>query len=303
MKNSKFNLTEIMNNRSVRRQQEQVDGQITIQDWLEWKEDIKNRLQETSENFVVIGYRLKQIRESRMFEKDGYKTLSEFAQKEYNLSRTVVDRLIKINDRFSEDGNSLKIKEEYRNYGYSKLQEMLYLTKEELEEVTDEMTVREVRQIRTERNAKQQEENREDQEGAPQAEPPEENREAAGMSGDQRKCATSHEDDEWREEKPERKPIELPPKDAVYREKLGKTMLQEITEGGRRYAILKMKHKYRVGNTLLLMECEKGKRTGKVVEIKITHMTDDSGGIVPGYCVIGFQGFQEFYEEVREDED
>ena len=37
MKNSKFNLTEIMNNRSVRRERDLVEGQITLQDWLEWK--------------------------------------------------------------------------------------------------------------------------------------------------------------------------------------------------------------------------------------------------------------------------
>ena len=52
-----------MNNRSVRRERDLVEGQITLQDWLEWKEDIRNRLQETSENFIVIGHRLKQIRE------------------------------------------------------------------------------------------------------------------------------------------------------------------------------------------------------------------------------------------------
>ena len=136
MKNSKFNLTEIMNNRSVRRERDQIEGQITLQDWLEWKEDIRNRLQETSENFIVIGYRLKQMRESRMYEQEGFRSLSEFAQREYNLSRSVVSRLIQINDRFSEDGNSMELKAEYRNYGFAKLQEMLYLTDEELEEVT-----------------------------------------------------------------------------------------------------------------------------------------------------------------------
>ena len=151
MKNSKFNLTEIMNNRSVRRERDQVEGQITLQDWLEWKEDIRNRLQETSENFIVIGYRLKQMRESRMYEQEGFRSLSEFAQREYNLSRSVVSRLIQINDRFSEDGNSMELKAEYRNYGFAKLQEMLYLTDEELEEVTEDMTVREVREIRMER--------------------------------------------------------------------------------------------------------------------------------------------------------
>lgn len=290
MKNSKFNLTEIMNNRSVRRERDQVEGQITIQDWLEWKEDIRNRLQETSENFIVIGYRLKQMRESRMYEQEGFRSLSEFAQREYNLSRSVVYRLIQINDRFSEDGNSMQLKAEYRNYGFAKLQEMLSLTDEELEEVTEDMTVREVREIRMERE--QMEEVR-----------PEESAEGAGGGKEKKEVATPQSDDDWKEKKPDPKPIEPPPRDAVYREKIGKTMLSEITEGSRRYLILKMRHKYRVGNTLILMECFKGRRTGKIVTVQITHLTDDSGGLIPGYCVIGFSSFTEAQEEVREEDE
>ena len=290
MKNSKFNLTEIMNNRSVRRERDQVEGQITLQDWLEWKEDIRNRLQETSENFIVIGYRLKQMRESRMYEQEGFRSLSEFAQREYNLSRSVVSRLIQINDRFSDGGNSMELKAEYKNYGFAKLQEMLYLTDEELEEVTEDMTVREVREIRMEREQ-------------PEEETPEEPKEEAGSEKEEKEVATSQQDDDWQERKPEPKPIEPPPRDAVYREKIGKTMLAEITEGSRRYLILKMRNKYRVGNTLILMECFKGRRTGKIVTIQITHMTDDSGGLIPGYCVIGFSSFTEAQEEVREEDE
>ena len=125
---------------------------------------------------------------------------------------------------------------------------MLYLTDEELEEVTEDMTVREVREIRMEREQPEETEPEEPAEGA----------------GSEKEIATSQQnDDDWKEKKPEPKPIEPPPRDAVYREKIGKTMLEEITGGSRRYLILKMRHKYRVGNTLILMECFKGRRTGR----------------------------------------
>ena len=42
--------------------------QITLTEWLSWKEDIRQKLQETAGNFVHIGYRLKQIRDSGMFD-------------------------------------------------------------------------------------------------------------------------------------------------------------------------------------------------------------------------------------------
>lgn len=306
-KKSNFNLNQIISSRSVKKSE--IDGQITLQDWMEWKEDIRNRLQETAENFVIIGYRLKQIRDSKMYEKE-YSSLSAFALQEYGLSKDVVSRFIKINDRFSVDGNSMELKEEYRGYGYSKLQEMLSLSAEEEKEVSPEMTVKEIRQIKDSRNLEPEEEAEENGKtlsrvGEDKTEEPEETQAAAGIK---EKVATSQPskegpDDDWSERKPGQKPIELPSKDAIYREKAGKTLLQEITEGSRRYLIKKMKHNYRVGNMLILQEHEKGESTGKVVKIQVAHMTDDSGGLIPGYCIIGFLNFEESYEDDYEDKD
>ena len=52
----------------------------------------------------------------------------------------------------------MQLKENYRKYGFAKLQEMLYLTDEELEEVTEDMTVREIKEIRLERDEPEKEE-------------------------------------------------------------------------------------------------------------------------------------------------
>ena len=303
-KKSNFNLNQIISSRSVKKGE--IDGQITLQDWMEWKEDIRNRLQETAENFVIIGYRLKQIRDSKMYEKE-YSSLSAFALQEYGLSKDVVSRFIKINDRFSVDGNSMELKEEYRGYGYSKLQEMLSLSAEEEKEVSPEMTVKEIRQIKDSRNQEPEEEAEENGKTlcrVGEDKTPEETQEAAGIK---EKVATSQPDlketdGDWKEKKPEAKPIELPPKDAVYREKAGKTLLQEITEGSRRYLIIKMRHKYRIGNKLILQEHNNGKPTGKVVKIQIVHMTDDAGGILPGYCILGFLNFEVDTEKVNNNE-
>ena len=42
--------------------------QITLDEWTSWKEDIRRKLAETAGNFVYIGYRLKQIRDSGMYD-------------------------------------------------------------------------------------------------------------------------------------------------------------------------------------------------------------------------------------------
>ncbi len=123
-----------------------MEGQITLNEWLEWKEDIRRKLQETAQNFVYIGYRLKQIKESGML--DGCSDIFEFANKEYGLERTTVWRFMAINEKFSEGGNSLYLKEEYRNFGSSKLTEMLNLSDVDCRLIVEKTTVKEIREIK-----------------------------------------------------------------------------------------------------------------------------------------------------------
>lgn len=115
-------------------------------DWMEWKEDIRRKLAETAGNFVHIGYRLKQIRDSGMY--DGAADVFEFAQKEYGLGKSTVSRFIAINEKFSEGGNSLKLKAEYMGLGSSKLSEMLTLPDEECLLITEKTTVKEIRELK-----------------------------------------------------------------------------------------------------------------------------------------------------------
>lgn len=120
--------------------------QITLNEWVQWKEEIREKLRETAGNFVYIGYRLKQIRDSGMY--DGAADIFEFAQKEYGLGKSTVSRFIAINEKFSEGGNSLELKSEYRAIGSSKLAEMLTLTDAECQMITERTTVKEIRDLK-----------------------------------------------------------------------------------------------------------------------------------------------------------
>lgn len=123
-----------------------MENQITLNEWMEWKEDIRRKLQETAGNFVYIGYRLKQIRDSGML--DGCSDIFEFAQKEYGLGKSTVSRFIAINEKFSEGGNSLELRSEYRAIGSSKLAEMLTLPDAECQLITEKTTVKEIRELK-----------------------------------------------------------------------------------------------------------------------------------------------------------
>lgn len=120
--------------------------QITLDQWVQWKEDIRRKLAETAQNFVHIGYRLRQIRDSGMY--GGAADIFEFAEREYGLGKSTVSRFIAINERYSEGGDSLELREEYRAFSSSKLSEMLTLPDNELQLVTERTTIREIRELK-----------------------------------------------------------------------------------------------------------------------------------------------------------
>lgn len=122
--------------------------QLTLNDWIQMKEDIRRKLQETAENFVYIGYKLRQIEELESYRQDGVASIYEFAEKEYGLTRTVTQRFMAINAKFSVEGNSVELLPQYKEFGSSKLQEMLNLSDEDCKLLTAKATVKEIRELK-----------------------------------------------------------------------------------------------------------------------------------------------------------
>ena len=112
------------------------------------KNIIRRDLESMSRKFITIGYYLKLIRDKEMYRQDGFKDIWEFAQNTYGISKSTCSRWMAMNDKFSQDGNSPYLKEEYRDFGKSQLQEMLYLTDEQMEQARPDMTAKEIREIR-----------------------------------------------------------------------------------------------------------------------------------------------------------
>ena len=112
------------------------------------KSIIRRDLESMSRKFITIGYYLKLIRDNEMYRQDGFRDIWEFAQDTYGISKSTCSRWMAMNDKFSQDGNSPYLKEEYRDFGKSQLQEMLYLTNEQMEQARPDMTAKEIREIR-----------------------------------------------------------------------------------------------------------------------------------------------------------
>lgn len=115
------------------------------------KELVKENLVSTVAAFIASGYWLKCIRDSRGYEKDGYRTLWECAEAEFGLKKSEASRAMSMNDKYSVDGNSPYVIESYKQYSKSQLHEMLKMTDEQMGQVTPDMTVKDIREMKREK--------------------------------------------------------------------------------------------------------------------------------------------------------
>ncbi len=112
------------------------------------KQEIREEMAKTAQSFIVIGYRLRQILDSGAYIQDGYNDFNEFAKKEFGLSQSGTSRFISINKNYSENGYGPVLREEYRGYSCSQLTEMLSLSEDDRELVTEDMPVAQIREVK-----------------------------------------------------------------------------------------------------------------------------------------------------------
>lgn len=122
--------------------------QITLNEYLDLKQKIADELNSISNSFIKTGYYLKRIRDTEAYKQDGYESLSAFAQAVYGLSESTTSRFIAINTKFSVDGNTPLLVEDFKNFGNSKLSEMLTLSDEDIKLIKETTTVATIREIK-----------------------------------------------------------------------------------------------------------------------------------------------------------
>ena len=121
---------------------------IYQRDYTQYKQELRTELEKTSEGFVRIGYLLKVARDTDILVGSGYKDYLDFANGEFGLDKSMVSRFIRINDRFSEEGNSDRLLEQYKGFGYAKLAIMLRIPEVITEELSPEYTKAEIQEIK-----------------------------------------------------------------------------------------------------------------------------------------------------------
>lgn len=126
-----------------------------IQKWYEMDmplEEVKRilsaNIKTMSRSFIAAGFYMKYIRDNELYKQDGYSSIWEFSQAVYGIQKSTASRWMSMNDKFSKDGNSPVLDNRYKDFNKSQLQEMLYLTDQQIKDADPEMSAKEIRAIR-----------------------------------------------------------------------------------------------------------------------------------------------------------
>lgn len=110
--------------------------------------EIKEKLNTVAENFVFVGYRLRQILDTGVFADAGYTNIYDFAERELSLNATAVSRFMAINKKYSVDGYGPELREQFKGYGSSKLSEMLTMSEEDCAVIASDTPVKQIREYK-----------------------------------------------------------------------------------------------------------------------------------------------------------
>ena len=107
--------------------------------------------EKAQESFIGMGYFFKRIKEKELYRELGYDNMWTFAKEQCNMDESSVSRFINLCEKFSINGNTPMLDNQYKGYSKSQLIEMLTIKDEQtMEKVTPDMTVKEIREIKKE---------------------------------------------------------------------------------------------------------------------------------------------------------
>lgn len=109
---------------------------------------VRTLLNDTKYNFVAIGYYLRKIDDDKLYRESGHDNIWNFAKDQFGLSKSSASRFMNINRRFSVDGYSDKLADNYQQFNVSQMSEMLTLTDEQIGQIDASTTIREIRDMK-----------------------------------------------------------------------------------------------------------------------------------------------------------
>jgi hypothetical protein len=122
--------------------------QITLNEWMDMKDQLRRELNNVRQSYVRVGYILRKMDESKAYEAGGYKSVAEFAEKEHGLKPSTTSRWMSINREYSLGGYSETLDPKYIDMNASQLTEMLSLPMEDRELITPDTSREDIRELK-----------------------------------------------------------------------------------------------------------------------------------------------------------
>lgn len=119
--------------------------QLSMDEYIQSKNDIKNNLGGIVKSFVRIGWQLTRIDQSGAYKNDGYSSINEFAAAEYGMNKSGVSRFMKVYKTYSVDGDTPELKEQYRDFNFSQLVELTQIQETDWQMFTPEAKREDIR--------------------------------------------------------------------------------------------------------------------------------------------------------------
>lgn len=122
--------------------------QLTLDDYIQCKTEIKENLTGIVKSFVKIGWQLTRINASKAYTLDGYNSITEFAKAEYDMNPDGVSRFMNVYERYSVPGDTPELQEQYKDFKFAQLSEMLQLSSEDQQMITADTKRDDIRELK-----------------------------------------------------------------------------------------------------------------------------------------------------------
>lgn len=101
--------------------------------------------------YIALGFHLDEFNRNKFYMDFGYENLNDFCMDNLDLDKTAVSRVLGVWSRFAGMNGMVRtmfIDENYKDYSYTQLTEMLPISDKDLKEITPDMTCKYIREFK-----------------------------------------------------------------------------------------------------------------------------------------------------------
>lgn len=121
---------------------------LTLPELEQEEQGIRENLGGLVKNFVRTGWHLSRIDQSGAYRLKGYSSITEYARETFGMTPDGVSRFIHVYEKYSVQGDTPELREQYRDFNFSQLTEMLQLPEDDHAMIRPETKREDIRDLK-----------------------------------------------------------------------------------------------------------------------------------------------------------